>query len=355
LTKVKSPLRIRALQERLSAGGRVTPAQAGGTDCVRLCAGAADGLPGLIVDRFGPLVVAVDYAGPTGGDLTAARLAGVVRECFPQHDIVAKVRATEAEGANNFVTATHRFDEATRPLLATERGLRFEIGVDAAHDFGLFLDAAKPRLYVRDAARNKRVLNLFSYTGAFGIAAAAGGAVDVANVDPNRDYLAWSLRNARLNGVSMRVLPDTAQSHLARHVRRLARDPTRRTYDLVIADPPAFGVGRGKDRVLRLFWPDLFACLRIMTPEVVVLICNDKAFRSRRSFVELVENELGDLYQFERLGTHLTTDELAAERPSLTWRPGPEDPFFVEPTVMAGTRRSSIAPGRPLATSRPPP
>ena len=335
-------LRIRTLQERLAAGGRLTPAQAEGTDCFRLCAGLEDGLPGLIVDRFGPLVVAVDYAGPTSDGLTADGLVGLVREGFPRLDVVAKVRAPEAGGANKFVTAIHRFEAATRPLVATERGLRFEIGVDPAHDFGLFLDAAKPRLYVRAAANGKRVLNLFSYTGAFGIAAAAGGAVDVANVDPNRDYLAWSLRNAQLNGVSMRVLPDTAQSHLARHLRRVARNPAHQTYDLVIADPPAFGVGRGKDRVLRLFWPDLFAALRIMMPEVVVLICNDKAFRSRQSFVELVEGELGDLYRFEQLGTHLTADDLAAERPSLTWRPGPEDPFFVAPTVMAGARRGSI-------------
>lgn len=333
------PHSLSTLRERLSTAEQLAPAQTGGTDCLRLCAGAVDGLPGVIVDRFGPLVVAVDYAGATGDGWTAAELVDLVREKFPRHDVVAKVRATEAEG-NDYVTSIHRSEEATRSLLASERGLRFEIGVDPAHDFGLFLDAAKARLYVRAAAQGKRVLNLFSYTGAFGVAAAAGGAVDVANIDPNRDYLAWSLRNAGLNGVSMRVLPDTAQAHLARHLRRLARNPAHPPYDLVIADPPAFGVGRGKDRLLRLFWPDLFAALRTMTPEVVVLICNDKAFRSRQSFADLVEEELGALYQFERLGTHLTAADLGVEQPSLGWRPGPEDPFYVEPTVMAGRRRA---------------
>jgi 23S rRNA (cytosine1962-C5)-methyltransferase len=302
----------------------------------------ADGLPGLIVDRLGPLVVAVNYDSSGSDGLAADALVDLVRECFPQHDVVAKVRAS-AGADNGFATAVHRFEGAARPLVASERGLRFEIGTDPAHDFGLFLDAAHARLYVRAAAKGKRVLNLFSYTGAFGIAAAAGGAVDVANVDPNRDYLAWSLRNAQLNGVSMRVLPDTAQAHLARHLRRLARTPAHPSYDLVIADPPAFGVGRGNDRVLRLFWPELFAALRIITPDTLVLICNDKAFRSRQDFAALVEGELGALYQFERLRTHLTPDDLAAASPSQTWRPGPEDPFFLEPTVLAGTRRSGIA------------
>jgi 23S rRNA G2069 N7-methylase RlmK/C1962 C5-methylase RlmI len=107
----------------------------------------------------------------------------------------------------------------------------------------------------------------------------------------------------------------------------------------VIADPPAFGVGRGTDRLLRLFWPELFAALRTIAPETIVLICTDKAFRSRHSFVELVEEDLGALYRFERLGTRLTAEDLAAPSPALTWRPGPDDPFFVEPTVLAGVRR----------------
>ena len=120
----------------------------------------------------------------------------------------------------------------------------------------------------------------------------------------------------------MRVLPDTAQDHLARHLRRLARNPEHASYDLVIVDPPAFGVGRGNERVLRLLWPDLFASLRTMTPRQLVLMSNDKAFRSRQDFGELVQAQLGDLYRFERLGTHLTPDDLAADRPTLPWTAG---------------------------------
>jgi 23S rRNA (cytosine1962-C5)-methyltransferase len=331
--------RARTLQKLLSARASLESAQAGGTDCVRLSAGLADGVSGLIVDRFGPLVVAVDYAGPTAGGLTAQGLLDVVRGAFPSHHVVAKARSS-TDGTNKFETVAHAPASAASPLVATERGLKFEIGVDPAHDFGIFLDAAKARLFVREHARGQRVLNLFSYTGAFGIAAAAGGATDVANVDPNRDYLAWSLRNAALNGLSMRVLPDTAQDHLARHLRRLARKPEQASYDLVIVDPPAFGVGRGNERVLRLLWPDLFESLRTIAPRQLLLMSNDKAFRSRQSFEELVQAELGARYRFQRLGTHFTSDDLAAERPDLSWRKGVEDPFYVEPVVLAGSARS---------------
>jgi 23S rRNA (cytosine1962-C5)-methyltransferase len=324
--------RADGLRRLLAARASLESAHAGGTDCVRLSAGLADGLPGLIVDRFGPLVVAVEYA-PDG--LAVPALLDVVRDACPGRHVVVKARAA-ADGTNKFATASHA--TGAPPLIARERGLRFELGVDPAHDFGLFLDAAKARLFVREAARGQRVLNLFSYTGAFGIAAAAGGAADVVNVDPNRDYLAWSLRNAALNGVSMRVLPDTAQDHLGKHLRRLARNPAQANYDLVIVDPPAFGVGRGNERVLRLLWPELFASLRAIAPRTVVLMSNDKAFRARQSFVELVEAELGARYRFERLGTRLLPEELDDERPALRWAPGgEEDPFYVEPVVLAGT------------------
>jgi 23S rRNA G2069 N7-methylase RlmK/C1962 C5-methylase RlmI len=350
---VNNGTRAERLRQLLSARARLESAQAGGTDCVRLSAGIADGLPGLVVDRFGPLVVAVDYAGTASDGLTAPALLDLLRDACPGRHVVAKARSS-ADGTNRFVTASHVPEGGALPLIARERGLRFEIGLDPAHDFGIFLDAAKARVFVREAARGQRVLNLFSYTGAFGVAAAAGGAADVVNVDPNRDYLAWSLRNAALNGVSMRVLPDTAQDHLAKHLRRLARNPAQAGYDLVIVDPPAFGVGRGNDRVLRLLWPQLFTSLLAMRPRQVVLMSNDKAFRSRRSFVDLVQAELGECYRFERLGTHLTPEDLAAERPELRWTSGVEmeDPFYVEPVVLTGTLRSDQSASRRPAAMR---
>ena len=337
--------RSQALRRLLSARAQAESPRAGGTDCVRLCAGLADGLPGLIVDRFGPLVVAVDYAGATPDGLSAPALLHAVRSKFPEHHVIAKARSS-TDGTNMFVTAQEPAAGAlfgAPPLVATEQGLKFEIGVDPRHDFGIYLDAAKARLFVRAAARGRRVLNLFSYTGAFGVAAAAGGAAEVTNVDPARDYLAWSLRNAALNGVKMRVLPDTAQEHLARHLRRLTRNPQHPRYDLVIVDPPAFGVGRGNQRVLRLLWPELFASLRTMAPQQLVLMSNDKAFRSRQGFQELVQAQLGELYRFDRLGTYLTPADLAMERPVLSWRPEAEDPYYVEPIVLTGTLLGGVS------------
>jgi 23S rRNA (cytosine1962-C5)-methyltransferase len=343
----------RMLRRSFDALGRIAGADAPGA-CVRLCAGRADGCDGLIVDKLGSLIVATDYrpadrpGGPDGEADPAEGLLAAVQELHGDAPIVARARTPQG-GTDSFSCARAWPGGAERAapglIVGLERGLRFEIGTDPAHDFGLFLDAAKARQHVRSIARGLDVLNLFSYTAAFGVAAAVGGARSVTNVDPNRDYLAWGLRNGALNQVGLRVLPDTAQDFLARHARRMARAPDRRGFDLIIVDPPAFGVGRGRARLMRLLWPELFAAVRTMRPAEVLLLCNDKYLRARRSFVDLVDEELGADYAFTRLGTCLTLAEIAAaEPPPLAWTAARlEDPHYLEPVVLAGRRRSAAA------------
>src|SRR3954452_19263956 len=114
-----------ALRRLLTARASLESRHAGVTDCVRLCAGVTDGLPGLIVDRFGPLVVAIDYAGSTGSPadgLTAPALVQLMRSVFPEHHLVAKARSS-TDGTNKFVTAQEPAAGALRgasPLIATE-------------------------------------------------------------------------------------------------------------------------------------------------------------------------------------------------------------------------------------------
>jgi len=315
-----------------------------GNPCVRLFAGLADGREGLLIDRYGTLVVVTDYAGESSHAASLPDLVDFLRGLQPDVLALAKIR-TGGEGQSAFHVARFpsRQDPAL-PLVATERGLRFEIGTDPAHDFGVFLDAAKARQYVRHLAKDRNVLNLFAYTAAFGVAAAVGGAFAVTNVDPNRDYLAWARRNAALNGVEFRVLPDTAQVFLRRHLRRMERgargaSPPSRPYDLVIVDPPAFGVGRGQDRIVRKLWPEMLAALRAMKPRDLVILCNDKYFRSRTRFEDVVREGLGREYTFRPLGTCLDVDDVAGPKPvPLDARPTVEDPYFQEPLVLAGTR-----------------
>jgi len=290
--------------------------------CVRVFAGAADGVPGLIVDRFGPLVICTEYNPAGSGEALMAVLAAA----FPGRSILLRWRG--AEGDPGFRLRWGGIP-APEQLVAVEDGIRFEIRTDPRHDFGLFLDGRTARGRVRALAGGRLVLNLFSYACGFGVAARAGGARDVVNVDPERSYLSWGRRNAALNGTDFRVVPDTAQVFLRRWRRRAERG-TAEPFDLVVADPPAFGVGRGDDRVLRKFWPELLESIVAIKPAHAVLMCNDKAYRGYEDFQTTVQAALGVAY--------------AANVVPHSWEvigrnPTHRDPWYDPPQVLHAQRR----------------
>jgi 23S rRNA (cytosine1962-C5)-methyltransferase len=289
--------------------------------CVRVVAGAPDALPGLVVDRFGPLIVCTDYD-PTGqGESLMASLETV----FPDRCILLRWRSKEGDPA---LQLRWGGIPTSGQIVAVEDGLRFEIGTDPRHDFGLFLDGRTARSRVRALASGALVLNLFCYACGFGIAARAGGARDVVNVDPERSYLSWGRRNAALNGTDFRVVPDTAQAFLRRWRRRAERG-TAEHFDVVIADPPAFGVGRGDDRVLRKFWPELLESIAALGPAHAVLLCNDKAYRGYEDFESTVQAALGDSYE-------VTPVEHGRE--ILGLEPTRRDPWYDPPRVLHARR-----------------
>jgi 23S rRNA (cytosine1962-C5)-methyltransferase len=134
-----------------------------------------------------------------------------------------------------------------REFAIGEAGRRFLVNLDAYLDTGLFLDHRALRALVRERAANRRVLNLFAYTGSFTVCAAAGGAVSSDTVDLSNTYLDWAARNFALNGLD-----------LARHVLiradvlewlDLALDQGRR-YDLIVLDPPSFSNSKAMEGVL---------------------------------------------------------------------------------------------------------
>jgi len=290
--------------------------------CVRVVAGAADDVPGLIVDRFGRLVVCSDYNPDGQGELRMAAL----ESAFPGRSILLRWRVQEGDQGLQLRWGGL---PALEHIVAVEDGLRFEIGTDPRHDFGLFLDGRAARSRVRELARGGLVLNLFCYACGFGVAARAGGARDVVNVDPERSYLSWGRRNAALNGTDFRVVPDTAQAFLRRWRRRAERGKAEH-FDVVVTDPPAFGVGRGDDRVLRKFWPELLESIAALEPAQAVLLCNDKAYRGYEDFEATVQAALGVAYE---------VNTVPQGREILGRQPDRRDPWYEPPRVLHARRR----------------
>jgi 23S rRNA (cytosine1962-C5)-methyltransferase len=119
----------------------------------------------------------------------------------------------------------------------SESGLRFRVNPAEGQKTGFFLDQRENRRLARTLAPNRRVLNLFSYSGAFGVYAAAGGAASVTNVDISAPAIEHARENHELNGTAAEFLvADAFQYVRQRHHDR---------FDLLICDPPAFAKSRG--------------------------------------------------------------------------------------------------------------
>jgi 23S rRNA (guanine2445-N2)-methyltransferase / 23S rRNA (guanine2069-N7)-methyltransferase len=131
-----------------------------------------------------------------------------------------------------------RFDSRGAVRIVEEFGLKFEVNLSDYLDTGLFLDHRFTRAMVRDRAAGQRVLNLFSYTGAFTVYARAGGASATTTVDMSKTYLAWAERNLALNGFAL------GPEHRLVHtdcLEYLERGPAAgEAYDIIVCDPPTF-------------------------------------------------------------------------------------------------------------------
>jgi len=117
-----------------------------------------------------------------------------------------------------------------------EAGLQFKVNLSDYLDTGLFLDHRITRTMVRDQAKDKKVLNLFCYTGSFSVYAAAGGAASVVSVDLSKTYLSWAEDNFILNHLQDESKNYFVHADVLQYLDELATD----NFDMVILDPPTF-------------------------------------------------------------------------------------------------------------------
>ena len=142
-----------------------------------------------------------------------------------------------------------------------ENGLRFIVDAREGQKTGFFLDQRDNRALARSMAAGRSVINLFSYTGAFGVYAAAGGAASVENVDVSASAIEVARRNHELNGTSA-TFTVTDAFHFVRE-----RSSSNQLVDFLICDPPAFARNRGDiDRAARGYKDVNLFALRMIKP-----------------------------------------------------------------------------------------
>ena len=213
--------------EALRAGLRADP----GSTCFREINGAADGRPGVTVDRYGDWLRIQRDDGADEGPLPPHRGACVVHG-----------RRDRSRGAQE--PPEPRGEPAPAPLEVTEHGVRYHVELADRLSTGLFLDQRPQRAWLRQHADGARVLNTFAHAGAFSVAAAVGGAETV-SVDLSRSWLERLPPQLAANGVDP-ARHDRIHGDVFDWVRRLARRGER--FDLVVLDPPGTSVGRRKKR-----------------------------------------------------------------------------------------------------------
>jgi 23S rRNA (cytosine1962-C5)-methyltransferase len=195
--------------------------------------GEADALPGLVVDRYGSQCVV--QIGTAGMELLKPHIRAAALQVFGCETLIFKndSGARELEGIASYVEIAKGSAAATGAV--REAGLAFEVPLAEGQKTGWFFDqASNRRALSKYVARNARVLDVFSYVGAWGIGAARDGAGEVTCVDSSAAALEAAVRNAERNGAKIAVRKGDAFDVL----EALARE--RRQFDIVIVDPPAF-------------------------------------------------------------------------------------------------------------------
>jgi 23S rRNA (cytosine1962-C5)-methyltransferase len=246
----------------------------------RLAYGESDGLPGLVVDRYGASCVV--QIGTAGMEQLKPEIQAALREVLRCEAILFKndSSAREMEGLTNYVeAAVGNFD---KPALVIEDGLEFQAPLLEGQKTGWFFDQAANRgalaKYVR---RGARVLDMFSYVGAWGVRAARAGAREVTCVDSSAAALEMAAANAARNGAKITVRKGDAFDVLEDLAKQGAR------FDIVVVDPPAFAK-RKKDQ------PKALAAYKRLNQLALQVIADDGVLVSCSCSFHVSAEELQD-------------------------------------------------------------
>ncbi len=231
-------VRLRAAIER-----RRPMVDSGDATALRLVHDAADGVSGIVVEKFERVLVVQHHEGRAAAELDRLKAAiESLMESIGVESVYLK-RFVRDRSASGDADDAHR---GATPWLGTpadeefairEGGMAFLIRPYDGFSTGLFLEHRDNRARIRSMAQGKVVLNLFAYTCGFSIAALSGGAEEVTSVDLSARYLEWGRRNFAANELDAeghRFIRDDAMKFYER-ARRQERD-----YDLIVIDPPTF-------------------------------------------------------------------------------------------------------------------
>jgi 23S rRNA (cytosine1962-C5)-methyltransferase len=249
----------------------------------RLIHAEGDHLAGLIVDVYGE-VAAVQFL-TVGMKLRENEIIGHVARVTGARSVVeiASDRMQKLEGFEA-TTGVVRGPDVSR-LSFRERGLAFEVSLDAGQKTGFFFDQRENRGLIERIANGRRVLDAFSYVGAFAFAAARGGATKVLAIDSSAAAVAEGATLAAHHGLSDRI--DFARDDLKRALPELHRKNEQ--FDLVVLDPPKLApTARHLDAGRKAYRRLNAAALRVVAREGLMMSCSCSAAMREGDFLRTI-------------------------------------------------------------------
>ncbi len=260
----------------------------------RLVHAEADGLPGVVADLYDEWIVCQFTT--AGAERWKQEIVAALQAYVPCRGVYERsdvdIRAYEGLAPTTGVLAGEAPPERVGIL---EYGCRYWVDVRTGHKTGFYLDQRDNRNLIKRYANGCDVLNAFSYTGGFGIAALSAGALSVTHLDLSGAVLELAQENARLNTCEVNPA-DFVQGNVFELLRKF-RDENR-SFDLIILDPPKFADSKGSLMKAARGYKDInllgikllrpggilatFSCSGLMTPELFHKVVSDAAVDARR-------------------------------------------------------------------------
>lgn len=281
---------------RLEAAVRYRDKLVRGTDGYRLIFAETDGLPGLVVDRYGSVLVAQVLS--IGIEKRRERIFAELAELTGATGIYERSDSSSRRLEGLPPREGVAWGQVESPVQITENGIHYLVDVAKGQKTGFFLDQRDNRALVASLSKDARVLNCFSYTGGFSLAAAAGGAASVESLDISDEAIELAKRNAELNGLADRCEWEAVNvfDRLPQYVRE------GRRYDVVILDPPAFTKSKASvPGAIRGYKEINLRALKMIEPGGFLVTCSCSHHMDIETFKALVQDAALDAHRRVRV------------------------------------------------------
>lgn len=266
----------------------------------RVFNGAADGLGGIAIDYYDSVYLIHWYSQGIYQyqSVIVSSLASVIGSIEPEFSIYQKRRFDNAGGylrGDDYVAGRRR-EEA---IMITEYGAKFPVYVNDGAMVGIFIDQRQVRRRVTELAKGRTVLNTFSYTGAFSVAAVLGGAVKTTSVDVAKRSVDKTRQAFQANQIDSQS-QDIVVMDVFDYFKYAKR--TKRGYDLVIVDPPSFArTKKNSFRAKTDYAKLLIQVLAVTNPNGIIVASTNCGLLSRHKFLQDIDQAFSQVKRQYRI------------------------------------------------------